>query len=301
MTFVKEGPEALAASEKKKLLEEAKAERQRHEDEVTKALQGAEVSDVIRAGLVGFRTGKGYWEGVKVVSKDLVVTFGPRSEWGNVGGVGKFDEVRVWYKGQVARQEWQWRDQHNPSADRFDLRVGGIGKVTVESKEGKVEIKVEIQNGEHSRFTTYVFDDKEVQAQSFLSAEEQVVFEQRFGAEVERVLGTLMELIPMKPRMLLESGEGTYRQPTIKQRVVHTCQGVGAFVTEEQIDHLGTDRQIQFKLFLFGAKDAVSRMVFEDHAYEKRERVSPVITVVDLALEKVVVNTRHGSKTINLS
>lgn len=299
--FAEGGPEAVAAEERRLKEEEVKAERQRYEDEVTHALQGAEVSDVIRTGLVEYRAGRGYWDGVKVVSKDLVVSYGPRSEWGNVGGIGKFDEVRVWYKGQVARQEWQWRDRYNPNADRFDLRVGGIGNVTVDSKEGKVEIKVEIQNGDDSRFATYTFEDKEAQVQPVLSTEEQATFEQRFEAEVERVFGAIKALMPMKPRMLLQSGEGTYRQPTIKQRVVHASQGVGAFVTEEQIDHQGTDRQMQCKLFVLGFKDAAAHMVTEDHAYEQRQKVSPVITVVDLTPEKVVINTRSGSKTINLS
>jgi len=160
MTFVEEGPEVFAAAEQRKYEETARARWQGNEDEVTKALKGAEVGDKIRAGLNEDWAKNGSWDGVKAVSRDLVVSYRTRSEWGKVGGIGKFDEVRVWYKGQSSLQEWQWRDRYNPNADRFDLRVGGIGNVVITYKEGKVEIRLEIQNGEHSRFATYTFEEE---------------------------------------------------------------------------------------------------------------------------------------------
>ncbi len=270
-----------------------------YEKKVAEALGDTEVSDVIREQLVQFLGGGNLWDGIMAVSKDIVISHGSRDEYGGSGGVGIFSDVRVWYKGQTDRQEWQWRDRYDPNADRPELSINGIGEVVVTEGDGNVEIVIELKNRDSSRTTTFTFENMEVQANTTLSTEEQVKFTECFEDGVNKITDKMMRLWTKKSYMLTNKGQQSYQKPSIKQRVIHAGEGVGAFVTEEQIDHRQDDRQIRFELYVLMNGSEI-RCILEDHGHEKREG-SHVISIVDLTSDKVTVNTLDGIKTINLS
>ncbi len=104
--------------------------------------------------------------------------------------------------------------------------------------------------------------------------------------EISKVLEELEKWWELEPQMLADYGNITmpmvtpsyisYRRPSIKQKVIKPEIGVAAFVTEEQIDHRGSDPQYRYELFIITHKDG-SRVIFEDHAYEKRRAMRLLI------------------------
>lgn len=298
--YAEDGPEILISKETEEREEAAKRAAKMHEEKVTEALNGAEVSEVVRRQLVTFVSGNGFLGTPKVVSKDLVIISGGRQEYGNTGGIGMFSQARVWYKGHTDLKEWQWRDRYSPSHDQPSLHINGIGNVEVETKGSTVEIKVELMNSQHGhRFTTFTFEDKDIPLSPTLTIEEQSSFTERLQTEMDKVLGRMMELWPKKNPMLTSKGYMPYRQPSIKERVINATLGIAAFITEEQIDHDREDRQVRFELYVI-KHGGEAKFIHEDHGYEKREG-SRVIGIVDLTPAKIVISTQEGQKTFTLS
>ena len=79
--------------------------------------QAAEVGETMRNYLASIHANKTIWV-LKVIAPDIAVFRTDRSEWGGSGGIGKFHQVNVYYKGQVEMQEWQWRDRWSASNDK---------------------------------------------------------------------------------------------------------------------------------------------------------------------------------------
>jgi hypothetical protein len=300
--FTGGGQSALEAEERKKREAEIKKAQARIEQSVMEALKDATVSDANRTAMIQYRAQDGHWNTVKVVSPDLVVCNADRHEHGGSGGIGMFCQARVWYKGQTQMKEWQWRDRYSPNRDNPSMVIHGIGKVSQSvSSAGKVEIKVELVNTQHgNRSTAFTFEDKDATTAPVLSNRDQVAFTSSFEKERNRVLAQLMKLWPLKPKMLTSKGQSNYGQPAIKQQVEDASIGIGAFVTEEQIDHRHENRQVRFELRMMKFGDKESQLVLEDHGYEETEG-SRVISIIELTPKAVVVNTHSGKKTIELS
>jgi hypothetical protein len=237
-----------------------------------------------------------------VENADVAVAQGSRSEYGSTGGVGYFDQVRVFYGDQSKMQEWQWRDRYNARNDRHDLCVHSIGAIKVSEDDNSVSIEVELVNRDRgSRYTTFKFDKSKTQSQHILSASEQAAFQAKTKNEEERVLGDLNAMWKNKGKMLDErSGSYVpYRRPSIKNSECHPEIGVSAFITEEQIDHRVMDPQIRYELHVLTAgKDKVVTLA-EDHGYDKGDG-GAFITIVELTQDHIIINTKGGKQTIAL-
>lgn len=268
---------------------------------VIAALKSAKISEANMQALVEYTMAGNYWNCLKVVSEDLVICDGKRDMYSGTSGVGKFCQIHVWYKGQADMQEWQWRDCYSADRDRHDFYINGIGNVTTSSKGSQVEIRIKLLNKDHGpRYTTFIFKDKDAVANPTISKEKQAEFARRFEAEIQRVLGGLEEMWTRKDSMLTNHGPQKYRRPSIKQRVLNTPNGIGAFVTEEQIDHrTGGDPQVRFELFLMKAGDTEAKCVLEDHSYEKSDGIR-VISILGLTSNQLTASTHDGSKTIKV-
>jgi len=251
-----------------------------------------------------------YIEEVKVVEPDIAVIQTSRSEWGGSGGIGYFDQITVYFYGQTEMEEWQWRDRYSASRDRWDLRIHGIGQVKIEADD-IVEVRVELINNKYgNRWAIFHFEkveQKDKPAQ--LSDEQQEKFKDQVEAEIEKIMARLNESWNLKPKMLASYPAGItmprgtpayvpYRAPHLKEKIVRADIGIAAWVTEEQIDHRESTPQMRYELYVmkFGKNP---RVVLEDHSYEYEG--SAVIAIVSLEADKVVANTRHGKKVIDLS
>jgi len=242
-----------------------------------------------------------------IVSPDIAVVVTSRSVWGSTGGVGYYDHVRVFYGAQSDIQEWQWRDRFSASNDKHWLRVLGIGNVKVSYAEGKVTIEVELINeGYGNRTATFTFDAAKPPQPNVqrLSPEEQERFVTLVEQEISRIKKDLEELWEYKPKMLNPYPTGVfdtyipYQHPRVRQKEVRAGIGVAAFVTEEQIDHRGSDPQMRYTLYILKAGMEKAEAKAEDHGYSREG--GAYLTIVKLDAEEVVIETKNGKETIVL-
>ena len=271
--------------------------------------QEVEAGDNLREYLKSVLSNKSIY-GAKVVAPDIAVYLTDRSEWGNTGGIGKFHQVNVYYKGQVEMKEWQWRDRWSANNDRHDLYVQDFGKVSVNKDGQVVQVNVELLNNEYgSRKATFKFRDlKSVIEQ--LTDEEQMAFTVKAEAAVKNLLEEKTRLWEAKPQMMARYPAGSrmpegmpsyvnYKQPWVKEKQIFPDQGIAAFVLEEQIDHHCDIAQMRYELYVFKVfkgKEAELKHLYEDNAYENEE--SAVIGLVQLKQDAIIINCRAGKKTI---
>jgi hypothetical protein len=226
------------------------------------------------------------------LSQNCVCWTDTRSKYGGSGGIAKFDQLWVYYHGQVKMQEWQWRDQYDPNRDRFDLCITGIGKVQLDESGEKAVVTVELLNRQAARSTTVEFEKITVQQEPELSEDNQAAFLLHVQKEVEKILDLKNQLFKFKP-----VGQ-SYLKPRIKQQVLLEHYGIAAVVIEEQIDHRQSDRQVRYQLYLIRALQE-AKEIFEDHSYENREGTA-VVSVVSLDPKKILVSTRKGNRELTL-
>jgi len=230
-----------------------------------------------------------------------------RSEWGSSGGIGYYDQVRVFCGSQADMKEWQWRDRYSASNDKPWLAVHAIGAVKVSEEDNKVNVEVELVNNRHdNRTATYAFDPPKPIAIRTLSMDEQAAFTAQVEKEVARVMAELNRLWEFKPKMVdphpmgmgVSDGYVHYRRPSIKQREFQPEIGVAAFVTEEQIDHRVSDPQIRHELYVLTAGSEKAERKAEDHGYDREG--GAFLTILEIKAERVVINTKSGKATIAL-
>lgn len=134
-------------------------------------------------------------------------------------------------------------------------------------------------------------------------------FEKAVGRIIQQLMADLMERWERRPMMVADYGDremppGTptyvpYRQPEVVQTVVEARLGLAAFVTAEQIDHLVDDPQMRYAVWLVKVGEE-TRMIFEDHAYQRRERRSATVTIVELQEDSVVLSTDEGQRVVKI-
>lgn len=276
------------------------------------AVSGTEISDDLKKYLLGVINSIG---GLKVIALDIAVYHTSRSEYGTTGGVGYFDQANVYYFGQIQMQEWQWRDRYSASKDRHDLRFDEFNEIEVIEKDRKVIIQVELINKEHgNRWATFEFERiDEVTPVKTLTNEEQKEFSAKLEIEIEKIMAEKKRLWELKPQMLFAnrfpngmsipmstlSTSAPYRQPSIKDSVVHANSGVAAFVIEEQIDHRGSDSQMRHDLYVYKYGDEAIKTISEDHGYETEG--GAMLNLINLKQNAVTFSTsRGGVKTVAL-
>lgn len=228
-----------------------------------------------------------------IVSQDVAVVITERSEYGSGGGIGYYDQVRVFCGSQSEMKEWQWRDRYSASNDKPWLGVNSIGNVKVSEKEDKVIVEVELVNGKYeNRTVTYTFNPSQSISIQTLSVEEQASFTVLIESEIARVMTELKRFHKLKPKMLSSyatvDGYVTYRQPSIKQQVFRLEIGVAAFITEEQIDHRGSDAQIRYELYVLTVDSKNAQPIAEDHGYEREG--GAFLTIIEVGVGCVIVS-----------
>lgn len=245
-----------------------------------------------------------------IASPDVAAVLTSRSEWGSGGGIGYYDQVRVFCGEQVVLKEWQWRDRYSSSNDRPSLAVHAIGAVKVSENDKEVNVEVELVNNHYdNRTATYTFDSPKPTATRTLSEDEQAAFTAQVEKEVARVMSELNRLWECKPKMIASHPAGmtmptntptyvSYRRPSIKQREFHPEIGVAAFVTEEQIDHSLSDPQIRHDLYVLTAGGEKAERKAEDNGYGREG--GAFLTILEVGTERVVINTKSGKATIAL-
>lgn len=245
-----------------------------------------------------------------IASSDVAAVLTSRSEWGSSGGIGYYDQVRVFYGSQADMKEWQWRDRYSASNDKPWLAVHAIGAVKMSEKDNKVNVEVELVNNRHgNRTATYIFDPPKPTAVKTLSVDEQATFTAQVEKETARVMAELNRLWECKPQMVASYPAGMtmpmgtptyvpYRRPSIKQREFHPEIGVAVFVTEEQIDHRVSDPQIRHELYVLSAASEKAECKAEDHGYDREG--GAFLTILEVGPERIVINTKSGKATISL-
>lgn len=270
--------------------------------------QVVEVGETMRNYLTSVDANKTIWA-LKIVAPDIAVFRTDRSEWGGSGGIGKFHQANVYYKGQVEMQEWQWRDRWSASNDKPWNYIGGFGKVDIK-KNGEVVMKVELLNNNGNRTATFRFQNLNLEkAIEHLSDEEQKLYSAKVEEIVNNLIAEKMRLWEVKPQMMARYPAGArmpagtpsyvgYKQPWVKEKQVFPDRGIAAFVLEEQIDHRCDIAQMRYELYVFKGKEAEMQRLYEDHAYENEG--SAVIGLVQLNQDAIIINSRAGKKTIKI-
>jgi len=283
------------AEQKRKLREEQNAKL------AERLLGNKEVSEELWRQILPYADNKS----LVITNSDVAVVITSRSEWGSSGGIGYYDQVRVFCGSQADMKEWQWRDRYSASNDKPWLAVHAIGAVKVSEKDNKVDVEVELVNNQRgNRTVTYTFDPPRSTAVQTLSVNEQTTFIAQVEKEVARIMAELNRLWECKPKMVnphpmtIADGYVPYRQPSIKQQEFRPEIGIAAFVTEEQIDHRVSDSQIRHELFVLTAKNKKAKSMAKDHAYDSEG--GAFLTILEVGAEHIVINTKKGRVTISL-
>ena len=274
---------------------------------LTQRLGNIEISEELRRQILPYADK----ETLVVVNPNVAAVITPRSEWGSSGGIGRYDQVRVFCGSQSAMQEWQYRDRYSESADRPLLAVDGLGEVKVSERDNKVVVEVELVNNHRGRTTrtaTFTFDQSKETVVRVLSAEEQAIFSTKVEQEMARIMVEFEQQRALKPQMRASYPEGTafvgapshrsYRPPSIKQTKFRYDIGVAAFVTDEQIGHKETNPMIRYELYVltFGNEKAESKARDHGCSYEG----GAFLTILEIEPDRIVINTNSGKKTILL-
>ncbi len=264
-------------------------------------LNGETISDDLQRQITQYADN----ESLVIVNKDVAVVITSRSEWGSVGGIGYYDQVRVFCGSQADMKEWQWRDRYSADNDRPWLRVSSIGTVNVhEREESKVVIEVELVNKQHgNRVATYVFDQPKATTPA-LSEDEQKIFISQVEKEILRIQEELDRAWERRPKMLdrypttFGDGYRPYQRPLIKQREDRPEIGVSAFVVQEQIDHVGSDPQIRHELYVLTFGDQMAERKTESHGYASEG--GALISIITIKPESIIINTKDGKGEISI-
>ncbi len=238
-----------------------------------------------------------YIEEIKVVEPDIAIIKTCRSEWGRTGSIGYFDQITVYYHGKTETQEWQRRDRWSANNDRPWLSIHGIGDVKVQVENGGVKIEIELINRRYGNRWARFACEKVEQEQIVLTEQEREKFKRQVDLEINK------EMDKGQPQKYYSSyWAPAYVQYSpriiIKEKIIRADIGIAAWVTEEQqIDNWLSMPQMRYKLYVMKYGEE-PKVVLEDHSYEYEG--SAVIAIVSLEVDKVVANTRHGKKTIEL-
>ena len=282
---------------------QAMTELTEREAKLNERLGETVISDELRRQILSHADNKS----LVIASSDVAAVLTSRSEWGSSGGIGYYDQVRVFCGSQADMKEWQWRDRYSASNDKPWLSVHGIGEVKVSEKDNKVNVEVELVNNKHGKRTaTYTFDPPKPTAVKTLSVDEQATFTAQVEKEMARVMAELNRMWEFKPKMVnshpmgmgVSDGYVPYRRPSIKQREFHPEIGVAAFVTEEQIDHRVSDPQIRHELYVLTAGSEKAKREAEDHGYDREG--GAFLTILEIGAERIVINAKSGKVTIAL-
>jgi len=255
--------------EEEKQAEGIKLARSKNESELNEMLKGKEISEETRDYLLDFMASKGI-EQLKALGKDAVIIKSNRSEYGGSGGIGYFDQIHVYWNGQTDMKEWQWRDRYSTARDNHAACINGIGRVSKIQKGGNVNFSIELINKEYgNRMTEFTLKNEKEKVDK-LSKEEQLAFGIQVEKTMEEIDQELQRSRELKPQMVSEFGDYTsYRMAWVKEKMIKPNIGRAAFVTEEQIDHRGTDPQMRYEVYMMKHGDEQPKRLTEDHSYEK--------------------------------
>lgn len=291
---------------------EARAEQQRklreeQDIKLTERLCGMVISDELRRQILPYAGNQSL---VILGQPNVAAVLTSRSEHGSSGGIGYYDQVRVFCGSQSDLKEWQWRDRYSASNDKPWLAVHGIRELRVSEKDNKMNVEVELVNNQHgNRNVTYTFDPPKATAVKTLSVDEQATFTAQLEKEMARIMAEFDRLWERKPKMVATYAAGvvmpmgtptyvSYHRPSVKQRVFRPEIGVAAFVTEEQIDHHVNDPQIRHELYVLVAGNDKAECKAEDHGYGPDG--GAFLTILEVGSESIVINTKRGKATISL-
>jgi len=284
-------------------LEKQRRIRAEKERKLAEKLGGRTISEELRQQIIPYADNKS----LVIVSPNIAVVQTFRSEWGSSGGIGYYDQVRVFCGSQSEMREWQWRDRYSASNDKPWLAIDEIGNIKISEGE-KVTVEVELVNKKYgNRTVTFTFDPPKPDTSDTsrkLSEEKQKLFLVKVEEEILKIMNELNRLWECKPKMLnpysttRQDSEIPYRQPFIKQKEVHPEIGVAAFVTAEQIDHRGTDPQMRYTLFVVTEDNKQAEAKAEDHGYEREG--GAFLKIIEVTAEHFVINTKEGKKTIKI-
>ncbi len=245
-------------------------------------------------------------ETIKLVDPDTAVMLSTRGEYAGGGGTAKFSQVRVWRKGQLLLQEWQYK--YSYGSDRWDLLVRDIGEVKLtESAEG-TDVEVELIGGvdQRNRSVSFTFKKEKSPEHRELTGGELTAYGVFMKAEHDRVIAELRaNWEKSSARMPTPHGSVKYRMPKLTTGAVDGRHGVSVFVAEEQIDHRSSfsgsagepDCQMQQKLYLVKHGEPAARVLTEVHSYEQREG-SKTIWIIELKPTEVRVNAAGKEVTL---
>lgn len=242
-----------------------------------------------------------------ILNSRIAVVITSRSEWGTSGGIGYWDQARVFFGSQVQMQEWQYRDRYSANNDKPWLRIDAIGSVKVSEEGETTVITIELLNNQHgSRIVKFTFDKSEPEKPPTLSEQQQTSFIAKVEQETARILEDKMRLWERKPLMLPfyvaagVPGNTRYLPPCLNEQVVRSDIGVAAFVIEEQIDHrAGGERQMQHELYVLKINDEKAVQLAEDHGYDKADR-GAFLKILEFDINNITINSKTGKHTISL-
>jgi len=230
-----------------------------------------------------------YYDKITAINKDLVILVAMRSA--NTGlGMSYYDQAHVFFRDQKKMQEWRWRDGQSYHGDCPDLRIYGIGQTKIDERDSKTVIIVKLKGpGGITRDTIFEFKPAPASKEKFLSEEEQRDFTKSANAAFNEVMAQLKANDANKLDHYLASRE--------RNRRLYPKIGVATMLTEEQIDHRVSDRQMRVSLFVFTAGAKGARQITEDHGYGHE---GAFLSIVEVEKDKIVVEMKGGKTAIQL-
>lgn len=249
-----------------------------------------ELGTEVREQLERYLEEKPYYEILTAINDDLVILVNKRSA--NTGcGMSYYDQLHVFFRGQRKMQEWRWRDGQSYSGDRPDLRIHGIGQTKIDENNGKTVMTIELKGpGGSKRSAIFEFKPVTTPNEKLFSEEEQRAFVESADTAFDKVMIRLKEGDTYKLDHYLSSRE--------RSRSIYPKIGVATLLTEEQIDHLVSDRQMRVALFVFKADSGEARQITEDHGYGREG--GAFLSIVEVEKDKIIVETKGGKMSFNL-
>lgn len=248
---------------------------------------------------------------IDLKNKTLAFVTG-RSEWGSSGGIGKFSRVVAWNNGVMQEKEYQYRDRWDAKKDNYRYDFESAPIKTVSSKGDSIIVGVEARpSGKNYPPLPIEFEFKKAaraERLQELSQEQQLEFEGFVEQEIEKIITEKLKQWEHNPQMVATYPEGmvmpagtptyvNYDRPEVTARVVKSKIGIGAFIAKEQIDHHVSDPQLRYEVYVAKFGERATRMIFEDHAYLKREG-DPSITGLQISKGKVSFRSRSGKQEV---
>jgi len=133
-----------------------------------------------------------------------------------------------------------------------------------------------------------------------LTLEEQATFTAHVEEEKDRIMAELVRLWELKPQMPPSYPIRycvNYQYPSVVRQKTRPEVEIAAFVTEEQIDHRGSDAQFRYEIYVV-IGDEKAEVLAENHSYQSEG--SAFIMILEIKPDRIVIRTKSGKKTIAL-